>query len=138
MYFLSNGFVSFHEQDPRDLATCGGNIQGVRVWNVANHKKVVVASRVRPGGTTTFCESMFVNLEALTDTCVKDVDFYMTGPNGYLRDHHEGLRPFVLFGDINDRELDGRYLKTGTYTLFTTPDANHSKEKVFKIAVKHC
>ena len=81
---------------------------------------------------------MFVNIEALTDTCVKDVDFYMYGSNDYVREHHEGLRPFALFGDISDRELDGRYLKTGTYILYTTPDANHSKEKVFTIVVKHC
>lgn len=98
----------------------------------------MVTARVNPGRTATFCESLFVNVEALTDNCVQKVDFYMPGPNGYLRDHHEGLRPFVLFGDINDRELDGRYLKTGTYTLTTTPDYNQHKKKVFKIVVKHC
>lgn len=132
---------SFLDRNKR-RATCYpdfvyGNIEGIRVWRVSGTKQYLVTSMVNPGETTSFCSSLFVNIEVLLEPCIEHVHFEMPGPNGYNRSHNEEEAPMALFGD-DGTILKGRYLKNGTYTLTVTPDHDNSKDKVFTIVVNNC
>lgn len=112
-----------------------GQIDGIRVWTVSSSGQIIFNSFVAPGGTATICKSMKMNIESMNEPCVDDVNFRLTGPNNYLRDHDEWNAPYTLFGD-DGTKFNGAFLSnTGTYNLALTPDYDPTKKKEFKVVV---
>lgn len=114
-----------------------GQIQGLRVWKITSSGQTVFNPFVAPGGTVTICNSMRTNFESLNEPCVDDARLVMVGPN-YKDDHTERISPYTLFGDDGVNFQSETLPNVGTYTLTITPDADPSKNKVFKVVVNKC
>jgi hypothetical protein len=118
-----------------------GNIIGIKLWRISGTSQSALSNIVAAGGTVSFCKSVSINIEVVTEPCVQSTKFEMWGPNNYERFHEEVEAPFALYGD------DGTVLKpktlssVGKYDLWISPDYNlygYDKEKYFSVVVNNC
>jgi hypothetical protein len=87
-----------------------------------------------------FCTTVKIAIEAIANLCVKNVQFDVTGPNGYKYSRFEKSPPFSLFSKNGDGTiLNGKKLKDiGTYNITMVPDGLPHKKQDFTFNVVSC
>jgi hypothetical protein len=123
---------------PRNIAcyddTMLGEIVGFTAWNSNTNKRL----RTNISNGYFMCTSYAVNIEAVVNSCVQEVSFVMTGPNGYYDDQLELVAPYSIFGDNHEGTMFGNQLSAGDYTLTATPDGHAWLAKSISFTVKEC
>jgi hypothetical protein len=118
-----------------------GNVLGIKLWKISGTSQSGLSGIVNATGTVSFCKSVPINIEAITEPCVKSVHFDMTGPNSYDFEKVEEKPPYSIYGD-DGTVLKGRLLSAvGTYNLWISPDYDiykDQKKKYFKVVVNNC
>ena len=109
-------------------------IDGFNLWNADTD--TVVATSIQ--NSTTFCSTNSnLNLEAVANACVEEVEMRLSGPISAFR---EDKAPHTIFGvQYNNRNnLNGRRLPIGTYTLSTELDGSFTPKSKVTFSVKKC
>ena len=115
-----------------------GQIEGARIWNITSDTIQSPVATILPGGNTTICKSMKLNMESLNQLCVVTTKLIISGPNGYKRSKYEGVTPMAVFGDTGTVFNAATLPHIGKYTFLIIPDGHESKQKSFTINVKNC
>ena len=113
-------------------SSCG--ITQLDLWNGATDK--LASSKMVDG--MTICNSLEMAIDAITDKCVTNVKFLLTGPDQYTYTRTEKLAPFFLFGN-SGTAVSGQKLSTaGAYTVTAIPNGQMELTKTILFNVKIC
>ena len=111
-------------------------IEGFNLWNADTD--TVVASNIQ--NFTTFClTSSNLNIEAVANACVEEVEMRLSGPVSESEDS-EDTAPYTIFGFQygNRNNLYGRRLPIGTYTVSTELEDSYTPKSRVTFTVKKC
>jgi hypothetical protein len=110
-----------------------GEVEQFNVWNADNDK--VLKKDAFDGYS--FCASIQLNIEVITNPCVKFVQLELQGPNGFLMSNRLSALPYTIFGNSGN-DIFGRSLAVGEYRISATPDDFGSKKKELRFLVTQC
>jgi hypothetical protein len=87
---------------------------------------------------TSFCyTNSNLNVEAVANACVEDMDMSIRGPVSRFREI-ESLPPYSIFGNVDSHNFTGRKLPVGTYTVRTTLEGSLTPSSRVTFTVKNC
>ena len=111
-------------------------VLGFSMWNADTDTPV--ATNFTKGNTFCYTSSR-LNIEAIANACVREVEIKLSGPISE-REDSEGTAPYTLFGFQygNRNNLYGRTLPVGTYTLTTQLDDSYTPKASTTFTVKRC
>jgi hypothetical protein len=111
-------------------------IDGFNLWNADTD--TVVASNFQ--NFTSFCyTNSNLNIEAIANACVKEVEMRLSGPVSEFEDS-EDTAPYTIFGfqSSNRKNLYGRRLPIGTYTVTTELEDSFTPRSRVTFSVRKC
>lgn len=111
-------------------------IDGFNLWNADTD--TVVATNIQ--NSTTFCyTNSNLNIEAVANACVDEVEMRLSGPVSESEDS-EDTAPYTIFGFQygNRNNLYGRRLPIGTYTVSTELEDSFTPKSRVTFSVKKC
>lgn len=111
-------------------------VDGFNLWNADTD--TVVATNIQ--NSTTFCyTNSNLNVEAVANACVKEVEMRISGPVSKFEDS-EDTAPYTIFGFQyrNRTNLYGRRLPIGKYTVSTNLDDSFTPKNVVTFTVQKC
>jgi hypothetical protein len=111
-------------------------VLGFSMWNADTD--TVVATNFTSG--MTFCyTSRRLNIEAIVNACVREVDMRLSGPVSESEDSRD-TAPYTIFGfdDDNRQNLYGRVLKVGKYTISSELEDSYTPKASATFTVKQC
>jgi hypothetical protein len=153
---VSSGCKSYLDKSKRN-ATCYddiiyGEIESFNFWNMKKDNiisgmfslfgftKPVIPSKtnVAKNGFIV-CNNIPLNIEAVLNQCVDNVNFTITGPNRFRYNRFDYSDPMYLFDPILFGLTNGgRYMEPGTYFIEAIPDHFTYKEKNLTFTVIRC
>ena len=111
-------------------------IEGFNLWNADTD--TIVATNFK--NSTTFCyTSSNLNIEAVANACVEEVEMRLSGPVSEVEDS-EDIAPYTIFGfnDGDRKNLNGRRLPIGKYTVSTKLEDSQTPISKVTFTVKKC
>lgn len=104
------------------------------LWNGATDKLITT----RMVNDMKICSSLEMAIDAITDKCVTNVKFVLTGPNNYTHSRVENNAPFFLYGN-SGRAVTGQKLSsTGIYSVRAIPNGQIDLTTTIRINVTEC
>ena len=108
-------------------------IEGFNLWNADTD--TIIAANMQ--NFTSFCQSSSnLNIEAVANACVEEVEMRLSGPVNVVADIEE-MTTYTIFGS-QDGNLFGRRLPIGTYTVSTVLDGSYTPKSRVTFTVKQC
>jgi hypothetical protein len=84
------------------------------------------------------CNSLEMAVDAVTDKCVSNVQFVLTGPMDYKHTRMEYNPPYFLYGN-SGLAVNGQKLSSiGTYTILAIPNGRTDLTKTIMFNVSTC
>ena len=111
-------------------------IESFNLWNADTD--TVVATNIQNSATFCYTNSN-LNIEAVANACVKEVDMRLSGPVSESEDS-EDTAPYTIFGfdDDNRKNLYGRRLPIGTYSISTEIEDSDTPKAKVTFSIKKC
>lgn len=110
-----------------------GEVEKFNIWNA--DKDTIIKADAREGFSV--CASTKLNVEVITNPCVKFTLMELQGPNGFFVSNRKGDLPYTIFGN-SGIDIYGRSLAIGEYRITAIPDDTSSKKKELKFTVTQC
>jgi hypothetical protein len=101
----------------------------------ATSDKIMVANVSASG--VTFCKSSYVTWEASTAFFQGSVNFFLTGPNGYMSNRTEDKAPYFMYGN-KGADADGKLYPTGNFTLTVKSQYDMARPKTILFRAENC
>ena len=109
-------------------------VKSFTLWNADTD--TIVQDNIQ--NNTSFCyTNRTMNIEAVTNACVEEIDLNMKGPVSRSREI-ESSGPYSIFGNVGDDDFLGRVLPVGTYTVRSTLDGSLTPTSRVTFMVKRC
>jgi hypothetical protein len=101
----------------------------------ATSNKVMVANVSASG--VTFCKSSYVTWQASTAFFQGSVNFFLTGPNGYISNRTEEKAPYFMYGN-KGADVDGKLYPAGNFTLTVKSQYDVGRPKTILFRAENC
>jgi hypothetical protein len=125
--------VSPPTKAPVNVASSCGIVQ-LDLWNGATDK--LVSSKMVDG--MRICNSLEMAIDAITDKCVANVRFVLTGPNQYAHTRNEYNAPYFLYGNSGTAVTGQKLSSIGVYTVSAIPNGRTELTKTIMFNVTIC
>ncbi len=100
------------------IVTNSCTILQLDLWNGATDKLLTA----RMVNDMKICSSLEMAIDAITDKCVTNVKFFLTGPNNYTHSRVENNAPFFLYGNSGTAVIGQKLSSMGIYTVRAIPN----------------
>jgi hypothetical protein len=110
-----------------------GEVEQFNVWD-ADKDKILQKDAING---YSICALTQINIEVITNPCVKFTLLELKGPNGFYMSNRLGALPYTIFGNPG-KDMYGRSLAPGEYRISATPDDQGSKKKELRFLVTQC
>jgi hypothetical protein len=87
--------------------------------------------------SVTFCKSSYVTWQASTAFFQGSVNFFLTGPNGYMSNRTEDKAPYFMYGN-KGADADGKLYPTGNFTLTVKSQYDQARPKTILFRAENC
>ena len=109
-------------------------VESFSLWNADTD--TIVQANIQ--NNTSFCyTNSTMNIEAVTNACVDEMDLSIKGPVSQLH-NIESSGPFSIFGHEGENDFLGRNLPVGTYTIQSTLYGSLTPTSKVTFMVKNC